>query len=465
MAVTICTKMPRSRRNGEMSFYSVDHCRNFIILLSANSLDGWEEPEDYFRLASLRALEMNKNIILVEVPGFSWPDSISTDLASLKRCQRLQISSLEDINALYIWLVRRERHLFLAPEYRMSCAKQTKRIVSCGKMTEEDVVSSGGRRKRISYMPLFPTPNVFTEMRSALTLITKTIADLSGTFSSNLFGKTARKGCPDEEAGLQEVYGSVFAPSEIKRGSHLLVQVFLHLLEDSEKINDLAQEPSPRTERRDYIPLLCKLKVGTEVCVQLSVYGDTLLKKEEKLLVWQGRFTKCSFDCLVPKSCQEEDLSCQVLLCVDGRPIGEMRFITSIVERPRPLYPEGKTRIFEKIFISYAHEDASKVSFMARAYHAQGVDYFFDRHYLKPGSIFPEEIRSYIEKADLFILCWSANAEKSDYVKCERLFALKHAYPNVPVSSSTLTIYPMSIEPRAELPEDMKDIYNFVEEL
>ena len=56
------------------------------------------------------------------------------------------------------------------------------------------------------------------------------------------------------------------------------------------------------------------------------------------------------------------------------------------------------------------------------------------------------------------------NASKSDYVQKERLQALEHAFPQVkPEQAAKLRIYPMSIEPRAELPKDMKDNYHFGE--
>ena len=102
------------------------------------------------------------------------------------------------------------------------------------------------------------------------------------------------------------------------------------------------------------------------------------------------------------------------------------------------------------------------MKYIAEAYRAQGIDYFFDRHYLKGGDIFPLIIEDYIKNADLFLLCWSENAAHSDYVAKERSQALQLAFPHVqPFEKAKLTIYPISIEPYAELPEDMRDYYNF----
>lgn len=260
----------------------------------------------------------------------------------------------------------------------------------------------------------------------------------------------------------QVVYSSVFAPMNVKPYSHMIVQVYLHLFEETEKVMVLAQESQLNAERRDYIPLQCKLKKGDKVDIILNIYGKTLLMSDKKSVIWQGSFTKCSFDYYVPSNIGTSTLSCCALLSVNEAWVGEMRFITNISMYTMKLNPEIYARQYNKIFISYAHQDEVKVEPMARAYQAQGVDYFFDRHYLKPGDIFPLKIQEFIDTADLFILCWSANAAKSDYVEMERKHALKRAFPQVqPIEKAELSIYPMSIEPRAELPADMKDIYNF----
>lgn len=55
------------------------------------------------------------------------------------------------------------------------------------------------------------------------------------------------------------------------------------------------------------------------------------------------------------------------------------------------------------------------------------------------------------------------NAAVSDYVAKEKGRALLRAYPQCSLSDATLKICPISIEPRADLPSDMKGIYNFEE--
>lgn len=82
---------------------------------------------------------------------------------------------------------------------------------------------------------------------------------------------------------------------------------------------------------------------------------------------------------------------------------------------------------------------------------------------MKGGDVYPVKIREYIDSADLFSLCWSKNAAESDYVTLERQQALALAYPQVDMEKATITIHPISIEPRAEYPADMNEMYNFEE--
>ena len=265
----------------------------------------------------------------------------------------------------------------------------------------------------------------------------------------------------EEQNKYNEVYSSLFAPAEVKRKSHLQVQVYLHLYEESEKVKSLAKESDKNAERRDYTPLSLKLKKGDKIDVEFNVYGETRLMSARKSIIWQGSLTKCSFNYFVPKDIDVDELSCEANLFVNGVMIGEMRFLTQIVEVPRKLNPEILSHRFNRIFISYAHQDAQQIKLLALAYKAQGVDYFYDRDSLAPGDVYEEKIFDYIDSSDLFVLCWSKNAAASDYVAKEKGRALLRAYPQLSKRDATLKICPISIEPRADLPSDMKEVYNF----
>lgn len=270
------------------------------------------------------------------------------------------------------------------------------------------------------------------------------------TFLERLFGRRTK-----------DVFSSVFAPAEVRPESHLLVQVFIHLQSESEKVMVYAKEPQSNATRRDYSPLMCELKKGDKVDVIFSINGRTLLMSETKSIIWRGSFSKCSFDYFVPGDLDVSQLSCMAQLTVNGIPVGEMRFITEIVNSPRELNPEVISHRYKKVFISYAHEDESQVKSFHEGLRLFKIEHFFDRASLEPGDYFSQVIEDYINSADLFVLFWSENASKSEYVKKEREQALRRAKPQQYPNTPTLSIYPMSIEPRAELPSDMKPYYHF----
>lgn len=257
------------------------------------------------------------------------------------------------------------------------------------------------------------------------------------------------------------VYCSTFAPREVKRRSHLLIQVFLHRPEGIEEIKQLAKGSDKEAEHRDFLPLQCMLNKGDQVDVIVNVYGESLLMSTKKSIFWKRPYAKCLFDYYVPNDIFEEELSCNIILLRNGVPIGDMFFKTIIVESPREFNTKIIARKYNKIFISYSHKDESKVKYIAEAYRAARVDYFYDRHYLKAGDVFPIEIRNYIMSADLFILCWSENAAKSEYVEKERSYALERMNSRDTSINKDFLIYPISIQPTATLPADMKDTYNF----
>lgn len=283
---------------------------------------------------------------------------------------------------------------------------------------------------------------------------------------SKLFGKRKKHRNQQEQTLLSKqgaVFSSVFAPSEVKFKSNMIVQVYFHISEMTENVIHMAAESDPNAIRRDYIPLQMRLKHGDSIDIELNLYGNEILYHAKKTVTWQGSFTKCSFNYQVPANLDVQELSCEVNVIVNGVLIGDMRFITRIVNIPRNLHSEIISRNFNKIFISYSHKDLQRAIDFAHAFKAQGVGYFFDRHTLGIGDVFDDTIMDYIDSADLFILFWSKNAEESDYVKKEIKRALQRAYPQLSMTEAKLKICPFSIEPRTELPAEMKDIYNFEE--
>lgn len=260
-----------------------------------------------------------------------------------------------------------------------------------------------------------------------------------------------------------QVFSSLFAPESVQPGANMMIQ--LYLFKDGERDIVIAEaiQADRVTREVSYVPLFFDIKRGEAVDVTLNVDGISL-PNNKKTIVWRGRYTKCCFNVKIPEDFDSYSIYGEVLISVNGKPYGELSFITYISNGTRGTGTAGvNSKKYDKIFISYAHQDAERVKHLALAYKAQGVDYFYDRDKLLAGDVYEEKIIQYIDTADLFILCWSQNAEKSDYVKKEVDRALKRAYPQIEREEATLRFYPISIPPRAEYPDNLKDIYNFEE--
>lgn len=254
------------------------------------------------------------------------------------------------------------------------------------------------------------------------------------------------------------VFSSIFAPSEISCKSHMLIQVYLHLFEEMEEVNAKALKCQPQAQQRDFIPLQYQLDKGDHVDIELSIIGESLLFADKKSIVWHGSYAKCSFCYFVPDGLGVESICCTAILSINGALVGEMQFVTKIKQHPTNQNSEVFPKQYKKIFISYAHEDESQVRPYAMAYKTENRDYFYDRDYLKAGDVFMQEIKNYIDSADLFLLFWSENAAKSKYVQFECEQALQRAYPRIqPPEKARIRICPMIIEPRAELPNDLQN--------
>ena len=287
---------------------------------------------------------------------------------------------------------------------------------------------------------------------------------LFGRLKKLLFGKTSTAPVYEETSVVDIVNSSIFAPSETKRGDYMLVQVFLYRDDEERAVTCKAAEVDPDAHRQNYTPLSVKLKEGDKVKAKLTMSGKGIEVDESiQEMIWQGHYTDCQFGVFVPEDYRPSSMIGTVMLTVNEIPCGRMMFKTKIVSQPQKLYAKIESKAFQKIFISYSHKDESTVKYFAKAFQAQGVDYFFDRHYLKAGDVYPLKIKEYINSADLFILCWSKNAAESDYVTFERRQALELAYPQVDMEKATITIHPISIEPHADYPSDMKEVYNFEE--
>ena len=88
------------------------------------------------------------------------------------------------------------------------------------------------------------------------------------------------------------------------------------------------------------------------------------------------------------------------------------------------------TDSYQRIFLSYSHQDALVAQQVERAYTVLGMQSLRDVHALRSGEEWHPALLRHIEQADVFQLFWSHNAKHSTYVEYEWRFALTQARPS-----------------------------------
>jgi hypothetical protein len=79
---------------------------------------------------------------------------------------------------------------------------------------------------------------------------------------------------------------------------------------------------------------------------------------------------------------------------------------------------------YQAIFVLYCHEDSTIVEGLERVYGVLGMRYLRDIRILRSGEQWNSALLSKIEEADIFQLCWSHAAKRSEYVTQEWKHAL-----------------------------------------
>ena len=71
------------------------------------------------------------------------------------------------------------------------------------------------------------------------------------------------------------------------------------------------------------------------------------------------------------------------------------------------------------LFMSYSREDSVRVRPLVEALRALGYRVFFDLESIKVGDLWKRRLESSIRQSRVLVLCWSAQARRSEYVQFE----------------------------------------------
>jgi hypothetical protein len=231
-----------------------------------------------------------------------------------------------------------------------------------------------------------------------------------------------------EESGTDPVDCTVMAPTQVKKRTTFLVQVFLHTTEQPELVKALAREFDPTARRLGYQPLEIDLPRGTQLTVELALTG---LQVEEPLqgVKWLGRTTSVQFEVKVPSEVPIGSVVGKVIVHREELPIGCIHFKVEVVgarssvsEQP---VPTGlNARRYQEAFISYCSQDREEVLKRVQMLERFHIHIFQDILSIEPGSQWEMELFKHIDSCDLFLLFWSTAAKASPWVEREIRHAL-----------------------------------------
>ncbi|GBF26035.1 hypothetical protein MnTg02_01071 [bacterium MnTg02] len=259
------------------------------------------------------------------------------------------------------------------------------------------------------------------------------LALLSDVFGSFLFFKGAILAGAGADptvpiADGDDVDCTVFAPPAAPPGATVLVQVFLHIPEQSQRAQQLATTFDDTAKPRMFQSLDLKIKRGAKVDVFLDCQ-DLHVEMRSQQLTWRGRPEACNFLVTFPDVQSARDFFPVIQLSLDGTPIGRIQFKLSAVPQLATntinVAPCGeKAGRYRYAFLSYASKDRKEVLKRAQSLRATNIDFFQDILSLDPGDRWENKLYSQIDRCDLFLLFWSKAAAESEWVLKEIEYAL-----------------------------------------
>jgi len=221
---------------------------------------------------------------------------------------------------------------------------------------------------------------------------------------------------------------TVFAPPSAPPGDTILVQVFAHLPEQADVARAIAMELDTDAHRRTFRSLEVPVPPGARLQFELRMPG---LEVDDPVasLIWQRRAEAVQFGVRLPPETPAGAVIGTVEISLDSAPIGHVKFKLTVdpLRRQRQLLgePQGEqARRYRAAFISYASGDRAKVLARVQMLSIVGIRYLQDVLSLEPGDRWEKKLELGIEECDLFLLFWSTESKRSEWVRKEVRYAL-----------------------------------------
>ncbi|MBL8544768.1 MAG: toll/interleukin-1 receptor domain-containing protein [Hyphomonadaceae bacterium] len=216
---------------------------------------------------------------------------------------------------------------------------------------------------------------------------------------------------------------TAFAPKKLRRGTPELVRLVVHQPKDLAAVIKAAKKIDPRTDAAPQGMRIGDVALGASIGVALDVRGATCDGALQRR-TWTGEPIDFNFSVEAEDGAKQAVFLARVF--VDDAQIGVVAFTRKISGPAKKPASEERVRLkrHKRVFLSYSSHDRETVAVIATAYERAGVPHFWDRTSLKSGEQWHPRLRTEIDRADLFHLCWSKAASASEWVEKEAQYAL-----------------------------------------
>jgi hypothetical protein len=228
------------------------------------------------------------------------------------------------------------------------------------------------------------------------------------------------------EESTDVVDASAFAPLSGCAGENVLVQIFLHALEERLAAAVLAREADAETRERGLTTLAVPVQRGQRIDVVLEAAG-TEVDESKQSLIWRGEPRSCQFVLGLPAELAGHTCQIKARMLVDSVPVGTLRFTLEVtgVAAASGLEMVGEVaRRYREAFLSHSHEDRVKVFTFVQLLDKLGIKYFQDIASIRAMDDWEQRLHEAIDHCDLFLLFWTKSAAHSEWVEREARYAL-----------------------------------------
>lgn len=223
---------------------------------------------------------------------------------------------------------------------------------------------------------------------------------------------------PSPPATPAPVHLGASAPRAVKPGDEFTARFLAYAAERESALRDTLARLSPRNESHLGLKT-CQWRPGGRFTVCLAAKGLEISPAEENF-EWDGGQAMVEFDVIVPEATPLGVVVLKFDVLMDGIVVARLRLDLEIAAQAATEPAEANGGAARTAFASYSSKDRQRVLDRIDAVRiAAGLDVFLDCLSLHPGESWKTRLDREIPARDLFMLFWSADAARSEWVEWE----------------------------------------------